>query len=190
MSIDRAKLKSACLYLKIDPFDDEEYAFLEKYYSIISLVATALKTLEADQYTFGIYLPTLVGLELKLKGLLDDITLIECVPLIHALQRGFDLRFSQLMNPFDENGKSMPLHVAMLSNPTLKMNYLGVKTIPIRLLNRLKDMLLKAAKAITESENANRIVLDRDDDNTSTLDRAAAATRTLASPPGIVFFAH
>lgn len=94
------------------------------------------------------------------------------------------------MNPFDENGKSMPLHVAMLSNPTLKMNYLGVKTIPIRLLNRLKDMLLKAAKAITESEIANRIVLDRDDDNTSTLDRAAAATRTLASPPGIVFFAH
>lgn len=132
-------------------------------------------------------MPTLIGLELKLKDLSNNIALIECVPLIHALQRGFEQRFSQLMNPFDESGKCMPLHVAMLSNPTLKMNFLGLKTIPTRLLNRFKDIMFKAAKGITESENANRIVLDRDDEN-STHVRTAAATPTLASAHGIVIF--
>lgn len=100
LSIDRAKLESACVHLKVDVFSDEEYAFLVEYHKVISLVANALKSLEADRYTFGLYLPTLIGLKLKLQALFDGNTIIHCLPLVVALQNGLERRFGELMDPY------------------------------------------------------------------------------------------
>lgn len=163
LSINQAKLESACIHLEIDALDEEEYEFLLNHYRIISLVATALKTLEADKYTFGLYLPTLIGLKLKLSALLEKENSVQCVPLIIALQSGLESRFGGLMDPFNENGNSVPLYVAMLSNPTFKMNFLGIKKIPANLLGRFKDMLFKAATDMNKSEYSKRTVSDQAD---------------------------
>lgn len=146
--MDRTKLKSACLLLKIGVIEDDEYEFLLQYHSIISLVATALKTLEANRYTFGVYLPTLIGLKLKLQALYDDAMSFDCLPLILALQCGLEARFGELMDPYCTSGKSVPLYIAMLTNPTYKMNFMGIKSVSQQLLLRLKEMLFSAAVKI------------------------------------------
>lgn len=160
MSIDRARLESACVHLKVDVFSDEEYEFLVEYHKVISLVANALKSLEADRYTFGLYLPTLIGLKLKLKALFDGNTMFHCLPLVIALQNGLESRFGELMDPFNAEGKSVPLYVAMLSNPAFKLNFLGMKSVPSNLLLRLKEMLYNAAITI-ENECSNKDVSDK-----------------------------
>lgn len=45
-----------------------------EYHSIMSLVADALNTLEANRYTFGIYLPTLLGLQYQLQQLITQLS--------------------------------------------------------------------------------------------------------------------
>lgn len=142
------------MHFKLGVFDDGEYEFLVQYHKIMSLVASALKVVEADRYTFGVYLPTLLGLKLKLQALYDDChATFECLPLILALQNGLKNRFGELMDPFCASGKSLPLYVAMLSNPTYKMNFMGMKTVSPQLLLRLKTMLLNAAIEIEDENN-------------------------------------
>lgn len=133
----------------------------------MSLVTTALKTLEADRYTFGVYLPTLIGLKLNLKALLDKNLVFHCIPLVHALHQGLESRFGELMDPFNENGKSIPLYIAMLTNPAYKMNFLGIKKISAVLLNRFKEMLYDASQKIEhESEKSGGDICN---DNTDTI---------------------
>lgn len=153
LSIDRAKLDHACYQLKIAAFTCEEYDFLCEYYSVISLVAVALKTLEANRYTFGIYLPTLFALKIKLDAMLDANATIYCIPLVNAIKKGLNDRFAALMDPFDTSGRSKPLFIAMISNPEYKLNFMGMKSISSRILIQLKNMLYDAAMEIRNSNS-------------------------------------
>lgn len=145
LAIEKSKLSSACSTLKVSPLDDEEYRFLGEYHSVIKLVSIALKSVESDNYTFALYLPTLIGLKTKLQAMIDNKTTIVCTPLVQALLRGLESRFGNLMDPFGPDGKSVPIFVAMLTNPKFKLNFLGMKKIEPRLLSRLKEMLLSEA---------------------------------------------
>lgn len=159
MSIDKDALENACLQLKIDSLDYDEYEFLREYHNIMSLVATAMQTLEANCYTFGIYIPTLLGLNYQLKKMIvhlssknyhdydidNDGGKFNCLPLVRAIKQGFDQRFGELIDPFSLSGKSIPLFVAMMSNPTFKLNFMCVSTISEQLLSHLKEMLVSAA---------------------------------------------
>lgn len=166
LSIDEKKLERACVELRVDPLDCNEYAFLCEYHNIMSLVAATLNTLEANRYTFGIYLPTLMGLQYKLQQMIhhlnnknierhniemDGIAEIEkekatsskCLPLANAIKRGFENRFGELIDAY--NKKSVPLYVAMLSNPTFKLNFMCLPSISQELFKHLKEMLVCAA---------------------------------------------
>lgn len=170
MSIDKDKLDCACERLEIDTLNSSEYSFLIEYHYVMSTVAEALLTLEANRHTFGIYLPTLLGLQFELQTLIrklseedtniysieafdedDNIVTVDsnCLPLVLAIKRGFDSRFGELIDPYNENGKSIPLFVAMMSNPTLKMNFMFgqlLSTDQLRILvDHLKKMLVTAA---------------------------------------------
>lgn len=94
----------------------------------------------------------------------DENTVFDCLPLVIALQSGLENRFGELMDPFNANGKSIPLYVAMLSNPAFKLNYMGMKKIPPNLILRLKEMLYNAAVTI-ENENSNKAVSDKNVDD-------------------------
>lgn len=137
--------------MKIAAFDDDEYIFLEEYHQVISPIASGLKTLSSNKYTFGLYLPTLIGLRVKLNDL-KKTNYIYCKPLIVALERGFETRFANLMDIYDYDGKSVPLYIAMVTNPQYKLNFLGMKQIPSHISNKVRTMLLAAGQEILNRE--------------------------------------
>lgn len=178
LSIDEDKLEHACVQLRVDPLDGNEYAFLREYHDVMSLVASALNTLEANRYTFGIYLPTLFGLQFQLQRLINhfssensrsySIDIVDddgniktvsanCLSLANAIKRGFDNRFGQLIDPHNIDGKSVPLFVAMMSNPTYKLNYMCLPSISEELLKSLKEMLVSAAVDAYKDDDENQI---------------------------------
>lgn len=165
MAIEKTKLTSACFQLRVAPLEDEDYGFLREYHSVMKLIAIALKSIESDSYTFALYLPTLFGLRINLQAMIDGHKIFHCEPLVVALLKGLDARFGNLMDPFSSDGKSVPLFVAMISNPTFKLNFMGMKKIQPHLLNRWKDMLLAEALKVE-----NVILNDEDggDDMTQT----------------------
>lgn len=148
---------------KIAPFDSDEYDFLQQYHQVINKVATALKGLEGDQNTFGVYLPTLIGLRHVLTEYSNPEFATEtqqCVPLAKALRDGFERRFGSLMNVCDPT--SAPLYIAMMTNPEYKLNYMGTAHIDPRILYKLKDMLVNAAIEIQITNDEADAELNRD----------------------------
>lgn len=132
--------------MEIPVFNDSEYEFLQNYQKILSLVAIALKTLEANKFTFGLYLPTLFGLRIKLNELANDLSTNICYTLVTTLQDSFEVRLGSFMNPYDhdDTGQSTPLYLAMVSNPIYKMNYMGFSRIPSHILKRIQTILFNA----------------------------------------------
>lgn len=168
LSIDRVKLDAACNHLKLSVLDDEEYSFLRQYHKVISLVDRTLKTLESDRYSFGIYLPTLFGLKSKLDELAENGNeIFECLPLVMALQNGLQNRFGEVMDPYNKDGKSVPLYIAMLTNPSFKLNFMGMKVISSKLLHHLREMLYSAVEIPKENPNSNCNVSDKAHASTS-----------------------
>lgn len=139
------------MVLGLDVFEHNEYQFLFEYQRIMKAIATALKTLEANKYTFGIYLPTLFGLRMKLAAL--ERNAVRCLPLVEVIQDAFEERFGNVMDIFSVDGKSTPAYLAMVSNPNFKLNYMGMKTIPSHTLNRVKQMLFNAGIVILANES-------------------------------------
>lgn len=169
LAIEKAKLTNACLKLNVSPLEDKEYGFLHEYHSVMKLIAMALKSIEADSYTFALYLPTLIGLQINLQAMIDSHKAVHCEPLVVALQKGLETRFGNLMDPFGSDGKSVPIFVAMMSNPAFKLNFMGKNEIQSNLLNRLKDMLLSEAIKMENSIGDDDITHTHDHSQTHTL---------------------
>lgn len=155
------------MVLNLDVFEDNEYDFLLEYQRVMKAIASALKTMEANKYTFGIYLPTLFGLRMKLASFVN--TVVHCLPLVEVIQDAFEERFGNVMDIFAADGKSIPAYVAMVSNPNYKLNYMGMKTIPAHILLRVKQLLLDAGMDIMGDE------LDSDQQDDTVVDSGTAA---------------
>lgn len=168
MKIQRDNLESALNALNTAVLEDDEYIFLEEYFEVLTPVAVALRTLEANKYTFGLYLPVLVGLR-KALNRLHTKNLMHCKPLIAALQTGFEERFAKFMNIFNES-LSVPLYLSMISNPMYKMDYLGFEQrVPAHYITRIRNWLMAEAKKIMEDGNESNIIelLESDDETSS-----------------------
>lgn len=50
------------------------------------------------------------------------------------------------MCPYNENGESVPLYIAMMTIPSYKLNFMEMKSIPTKLLIYLKEMLYSAVE--------------------------------------------
>lgn len=108
-------------------------------------IACALKVLEGNKYTFGIYLPVLFGLRHKLDALQKQ-TLMECDALADALSDGFNKRFGHLMKLNENDSRAVPLYIAMIANPQFKMNFMSSETIPTELITKIRTILFNAGK--------------------------------------------
>lgn len=150
LSIDREQLANVCMVLNLDVFEGNEYEFLIEYNRVMKAIAIALKTLEANKYAFGVYLPTLFGLRLKLAAL--EKQAVHCLELVLVIQNVFEERFRSVLDIFDGEGKSVPAFVAMVSNPNYKLSYMGLKSIPSHTLLRIKQMLFDSAMDILKNE--------------------------------------
>ena len=106
-------------------------------------VAVALKVLEANAYTFGLYLPTLFNLRRKLVALKKTCTRL-CRPLVLALEKGLETRFGKVMDLDDKDGRSVPLFLAMVTNPRFKINYMGPDNISDDTIPKIRSLLFKA----------------------------------------------
>lgn len=151
LKIDTVKLKAACTIVSISVLDSEDYEFLNEYINVIRPIAEALKVLEGNRHTFGSYLPTLFGLKFKL-GVLEKTRFKFCKPLIQNIVDGFDTRYSEIMDI--NRPKSIPLYLAMVSNPSFKLNYLPRNT-PMHILKKIQNMLLKAAEELFTEKTTN-----------------------------------
>lgn len=151
MRIDREKLKLACNQMQVPSFDENDYQFLVEYHKIIAPVAHAMKILEANRFTFGIYLPTLVGLRAKLADMRTD-KFTHGLPLLDAISDGFETRFKEMLDIFDAKGTSTPLYIAMVTNPQYKLNFLGFKSIPRHISIQVQNMLMNAGKEVQEQD--------------------------------------
>lgn len=154
-------MERACSHLKLAILDDDDYLFLQEYHEIVSLVAIALKTLEANKYTFGIYLPILVGLRTKLAELSEK-KFMFCEPLLHALTVGFEERFGCFMDLFNGEAKHVPLYLAMVTNPRFKLNFLNFRRVPTHTFIKIRNMMLNAAKEVSQTAKSST-----DDDTNS-----------------------
>lgn len=137
---------------------EDEHQFLLEYYEILTPVVCALKTLSANKFSFGLYLPVLVGLNRVLNDMKNK-DFMHGMPLVIAFESGFQKRFFEFMDIFDEYGRSVPLYIAMAANPQFKLNYLGFQRISSHTSTRIFDMLLNAGKEIVSEErerNLNR----------------------------------
>lgn len=181
LSIPHERLEAACQQLNTSVLDDDDYIFLDEYVECITPIAVSLESLEANKYTFGIYLPILVGLRATFVRLHEK-DLIHCKPLIRALQDGFETRFGEFMDIFNNSGRSAPLYLAMCSNPLFKLNYLGFeKRIPAHTINKMRDMLLASAKEIIENRQDH---LPTGVIGTAEVEGVAATTNTTSSISG------
>lgn len=117
--------------------------FLKEFELVLRPVMKGIKYVQG-RYYFGSYLPMLFGLKSELDS---EKHLKFCKPLVIALRNGFDKRFSDIMNP--ENPESVPLFVAMITNPKYKLNYVPQNLLTQNIL-RLKRMVLSAAEEMIE----------------------------------------
>lgn len=173
LSIDREKLSAACRQLKIVPLDGDDMEFLLEYHSIIRPIAHALKILEGN-VEFGTYLPILIGLRLKLGEMSDMQAHFHCGPLLKAVSDGFENRFGKLLDIYAVDSKWIPPYLAMLTNPKYKMNFLGMKTIPAHVSEKMRRILYNSGKNILEMEKAKA---NENDKAASENDGAESTTR-------------
>ena len=158
-------LNYACEQMRIDTLSEQEREFLFEYHEILTPIVSALKTLSANKYSFGLYLPVLIGLRQKLSAAKSKDN-VYGMPLVVAVETGFNRRFSEFLNLFDEHARSTPLYIAMASNPQFKLNFLGFKQIPHGTSNAIFDLLLNAGKEILAAER------ERDKNRTDSVDNA------------------
>lgn len=129
--------------LGIGAFTNIQLEFLKEFELILRPIMKAIKYVQGKYY-FGSYLPMLFGLQNELNS---EKTLKFCKPLVIALRSGFEKRFGNVMNP--ENPESVPLFVAMITNPRYKLNYVPQNLLTRNIL-RLKRMVLSAAEEMVE----------------------------------------
>lgn len=118
----------------------------------MTLVARALKAVEGNKSTFGIYLPTLFGLRHHLNAIkpLADMFL----PLITELEVAFEARFGNVMDKYDAVGE--------------KMNSMGFPVIPSDVRRFVKTIMLNACRESSKD-------MDKDSDDT---EEGASSTQT------------
>jgi len=129
-------LQTLCSALKKDALND--YKFLTEYVTIIRPIVNAITILEGDKQMCGSYLPVLFGIQKRLDFIEsnDDAPIIHCDALLQAVKNGLETRFSAMMDPF--NVVSIPLYVAMVSNPKFKMNFIPPNVMRPAVFNSIK----------------------------------------------------
>lgn len=130
-----------------------EKNFLADYHNCLTPVAAALKFLEGNKHTFGVYLPMLCSLKQKLNLLQNSQIGKSCKPLADALAAGFEKRFAKIMildkdcKKDEDNGLGVPLYLAMVTNPMFKLNFMNKSVIPAEQLNKIRSILFNAGKS-------------------------------------------
>lgn len=138
MSINQKVLEIACIETGIGKLNEEEHKFLVEYHDCLGIIAEALKILEGNNQSFGIFLPTLYGIRNELNSMHGQTQY--CEPLVKAIENGFNERFKELMNI--NNPISIPLYIAMVVDPQCKLNYMRMENVPPHIYDAVINFLI------------------------------------------------
>lgn len=161
-------LQTLCSALKIDSLNENDYEFLTEYVTIIRPIANGITILEGDKQMCGAYLPVLFGIKKRLNFIESNANapIKHCNALLQAVKNGLKTRFGAMMDPL--NVVSIPLYVAMLSNPKFKMNFIPPDVMRPAVFNSLKTMLIRVGENILATEDElmqNEMQVDVENEN-------------------------
>lgn len=158
-------LQTLCSALKIDALNENDYEFLTEYVTIIRPIANAITILEGDKQMCGSYLPVLFGIQKWLDFIESNANapIMHCDALLQAVKNGLKTRFSAMMDPFDV--VSVPLYIAMVSNPKYKMNFIPPNVMRLSVFNSIKTTLIRVGENILATEDESLPAQIQVDDN-------------------------
>lgn len=146
MNTDKDYLNLVCRKLQISEFSDENFAFMREFLTCLKPIAETITVLEGD-ILYGHTLPALFTIQNNF----DEIRsggLHYALPLLNALEDGFEKRYNEFLNPF--NAKAAPYFLAMVSHPSYKLDCVpGQKERATRIYN----LLLNEAQALSKNHN-------------------------------------
>lgn len=143
LSFDVNQLALVCMRLGICTLNDDDYTFMGEYMKCMRPIAEGLTYLEGDKCTFGAYAPMLMGIRAELDAMKDE-NFRHCKPLLKAIRDGFKKRFGAKLDPYDV--ESVPLYLAMVSNPKFKMSFIPDGALSETRLVKIKQIFLHACE--------------------------------------------
>lgn len=142
--IDPDKLNAVMEELDLPKFTDIDLAFMKEFVKVTNSVANAINYLQSNCH-FGMLLPTLYGTKWDLIDLANE-NIEFCGPLIRAIQRGFNDRFDFYFDLDDERSK--PAIIAACMHPYFKLRWLPNSAEKDQQKQKIKTILIEAAKNI------------------------------------------
>lgn len=118
VNTDKDYLNVVCRKLQISECSDENFAFLREFLTCLQPIAETITVLEGD-ILYGHTLPALFTIQNNFEEIRND-GLVYALPLLNALEDGFEKRYNEFLNPF--NATAAPYFLAMVSHPSYKLD--------------------------------------------------------------------
>lgn len=159
MSIEREYLNIVCSKLNIEQFSDLDINFLSEFLVCLQPIAETITVLEGD-ILYGHTLPALFTIQNNFDEIRNN-RLEYTLPLLNALEDGFEKRYREYLSPF--NTTAAPYFLAMVSHPSYKLDCIpgekhkATKIFNLLLseaqeLNKKNDDLLSASTSETTTD--------------------------------------
>lgn len=145
MGIERDYLSLVCRKLEISELSDSDFRFLEEFLKCLEPIAETITVLEGD-ILYGHTLPALFTIQTNFRELRSE-NLEYTLPLVHALEDGFEERYMTFLNP--SNAAAAPYFLAMVSHPSYKLDCVPADRDKIK---KIFNLLLREAQALHKKE--------------------------------------
>lgn len=144
VNIESDYLNLVCRKLQISEFSDVDFAFLKEFLKCLQPIAETITVLEGD-ILYGHTLPALFTIQNNFEEIRNR-GLEYALPLLNALEDGFEKRYKEFLDPF--NATAAPYFLAMVSHPSYKLDCVpGQKQNATRIYN----LLLNEAQELTKT---------------------------------------
>lgn len=140
-----------CDKLQIKQFSTLDIDFLSEFLVCLRPIAETITILEGD-ILYGHTLPALFTIQIKFDEIRNN-GLEYSLPLLNALENGFEKRYKEFLDPF--NATAAPYFLAMASHPSYKLDCIpGEKYKATKIFN----LLLSEAQELKKKNDAQSAV--------------------------------
>lgn len=153
-----AYLNVICQKLQISGFSEENFEFLNEFLKCLQPIAETITVLEGD-ILYGHTLPALYTIQKNFKDIRGE-GLAYTLPLLNALENGFEKRYQEYMNPF--NATSAPYFLAMISHPSYKLDCVPEDAGKIK---HIHSLLLNEAQALSKQKEKSSTITTSSNDS-------------------------
>lgn len=135
-----------CDKLKIKQFSTTDFEFLDEFLICLQPISETITVLEGD-ILYGHTLPALFTIQINFDEIRNN-GLKYTLPLLNALENGFEKRYNEYMNPF--NATAAPYYLAMASHPSYKLDCIQLEKHKAK---RIFNLLLSEAQKLKKNRD-------------------------------------